>query len=135
MLPGPAPVNMAGMLTRFDMGEVEGLGGGLPTGTVTFVLGDVVGSTRLWQEHGEAMPVDTRTTEGYRPVAPLWDNPEAAFDEVVGANLRTAFLALKHVVPHIRDGGAIVNLASALGVVGAEGMAGYAAAMWRSDSA
>ena len=44
------------MLTRFNLGEVEGAGGGLPTGTVTFVLGDVVGSTRLWQEHGEAMP-------------------------------------------------------------------------------
>ncbi|MGH8972789.1 MAG: ATP-binding protein [Acidimicrobiia bacterium] len=44
------------MLTRFDLGEVEGAGGGLPTGTVTFVLGDVVGSTRLWEDHADAMP-------------------------------------------------------------------------------
>ncbi|MDQ3944836.1 MAG: LuxR family transcriptional regulator [Actinomycetota bacterium] len=29
----------------------------LPAGTVTFVLGDVVGSTRLWEEHASEMPV------------------------------------------------------------------------------
>ena len=29
---------------------------GLPAGTVTFVLGDVVGSTRLWEEHDDIMP-------------------------------------------------------------------------------
>jgi predicted ATPase/class 3 adenylate cyclase/DNA-binding CsgD family transcriptional regulator len=38
------------------LGEVEGAGGGLPTGTVTFVLGDVVGSTRVWEDHADAMP-------------------------------------------------------------------------------
>jgi predicted ATPase/class 3 adenylate cyclase/DNA-binding CsgD family transcriptional regulator len=44
------------MLKRFDLGGVEGAGGGLPAGTVTFVLGDVVGSTRLWEDHADAMP-------------------------------------------------------------------------------
>ncbi|MDQ1497201.1 MAG: hypothetical protein QOD57_3631 [Actinomycetota bacterium] len=62
------------------------------------------------------------------PVRALPDYPDAAFDEVVGANLRSAFLGLKHVLPHVRDGGAVVNLASALGVVGAAGLAGYVAA-------
>jgi class 3 adenylate cyclase len=28
----------------------------LPTGTVTFLFTDVEGSTRLWDEHHEAMP-------------------------------------------------------------------------------
>src|SRR4051794_14674203 len=28
----------------------------LPTGTVTFLFTDIEGSTRLWQDHGEAMP-------------------------------------------------------------------------------
>jgi NAD(P)-dependent dehydrogenase (short-subunit alcohol dehydrogenase family) len=62
------------------------------------------------------------------PESTLWDYPDTAFEEIVVANVRTAFLGLKHVVPQIRDGGAVVNLASALGVVGAAGRAGYVAA-------
>jgi class 3 adenylate cyclase len=34
------------------MASVEG---GLPTGTVTFLFTDLEGSTRLWEEHPEAM--------------------------------------------------------------------------------
>src|SRR5438270_2700077 len=29
---------------------------GLPTGTVTFLFTDIEGSTRLWEQHPEAMP-------------------------------------------------------------------------------
>ncbi|MGH9010922.1 MAG: AAA family ATPase, partial [Acidimicrobiia bacterium] len=39
--------------------RMEGTGGltaGLPVGTVTFVLGDVAGSSRLWEDMAEAMP-------------------------------------------------------------------------------
>jgi NAD(P)-dependent dehydrogenase (short-subunit alcohol dehydrogenase family) len=54
-------------------------------------------------------------------------SPDAAFDEVLAANLRATFLGLKHTVPHVRDGGAVVNLASDLGVVGAPGLGGYVA--------
>jgi class 3 adenylate cyclase len=28
----------------------------LPTGTVTFLFTDIEGSTRLWEQHPEAMP-------------------------------------------------------------------------------
>jgi NAD(P)-dependent dehydrogenase (short-subunit alcohol dehydrogenase family) len=61
------------------------------------------------------------------PVLELVDYPEEAFDDVVGANLRAAFLGLKHVLPHLRDGGAIVNTASDLAVTGAPGLGGYVA--------
>src|SRR5207248_5072995 len=61
------------------------------------------------------------------PVCPLSDYSEAAFDEVVGGNLRAAFLGLKHVLPVVRDGGAVVNTASDLAVVGAAGLGGYVA--------
>jgi class 3 adenylate cyclase len=42
---------------RVDAGERQGpVREALPTGTVTFVLGDVAGSTRLWEDHPQAMP-------------------------------------------------------------------------------
>lgn len=59
--------------------------------------------------------------------SPLEEHPEAAFDDMITANLRATFLGLKHVLPHLRDGGAIVNTASDLAFVGAAGLAGYVA--------
>jgi NAD(P)-dependent dehydrogenase (short-subunit alcohol dehydrogenase family) len=61
------------------------------------------------------------------PAHPLADYPEADFDAMIAANLRPIFLGLKHALPHIRNGGAVVNLASELGVVGAPGLGGYVA--------
>jgi NAD(P)-dependent dehydrogenase (short-subunit alcohol dehydrogenase family) len=61
------------------------------------------------------------------PVRLLSEYSEADFDEVVGGNLRAAFLGLKHVLPVVRDGGAVVNTASDLAVVGAAGLGGYVA--------
>jgi NAD(P)-dependent dehydrogenase (short-subunit alcohol dehydrogenase family) len=61
------------------------------------------------------------------PVCPLPDTTEADFDEIVGGNLRAVFLGLKHVLPVVRDGGAVVNMASDLAVVGAPGLGGYVA--------
>jgi NAD(P)-dependent dehydrogenase (short-subunit alcohol dehydrogenase family) len=61
------------------------------------------------------------------PVHELPDYPEEVFDVVVGANLRAAFLGLKHVLPHLSEGGAIVNMASDLAVTGAPGLGGYVA--------
>ena len=59
--------------------------------------------------------------------APLEEHSEADFDEMVTANLRATFLGLKHVLPHVRDGGAVVNTASDLAFVGAAGLGGYVA--------
>jgi NAD(P)-dependent dehydrogenase (short-subunit alcohol dehydrogenase family) len=66
-------------------------------------------------------------TDREGPVCPLADTTEADFDEIVGGNLRAAFLGLKHVLPVLRDGGAVVNMASDLAVVGAAGLGGYVA--------
>lgn len=43
---------------------------------------------------------------------PLVDTPEADFDKVLGVNLRSVFLFVKHGVPHMPKGGAIVNVSS-----------------------
>lgn len=52
---------------------------------------------------------------------------EAEFDRVMAVNARGTFLGLKYVLPHMRDGGAIVNVASVSGIVGYPMVAAYVA--------
>ncbi|HEY6530874.1 MAG TPA: glucose 1-dehydrogenase [Acidimicrobiales bacterium] len=64
------------------------------------------------------------------PRGPLADIDEAVFDDVVASNLKGVFLGMKHAIPVMLDGGggAIVNTASAAGLVGWKGLAAYSAA-------
>jgi meso-butanediol dehydrogenase/(S,S)-butanediol dehydrogenase/diacetyl reductase len=64
---------------------------------------------------------------------PLGDGPvdectEEGWDAVLEANLKSVFLCSKHAIPALRrsGGGAIVNLSSVLGLVGAEDFATHA---------
>ncbi|WP_458095785.1 SDR family NAD(P)-dependent oxidoreductase [Roseomonas sp. WA12] len=43
---------------------------------------------------------------------PLLDTAEADFERVLGVNLRSVFLFVKHGVPHMPKGGAVVNVSS-----------------------
>jgi len=61
------------------------------------------------------------------PVAPITDYDEADFDKVLAVNVKGVFLGLKHVMPHLRQGAAVVNTSSALGLVGAPNLIGYIA--------
>lgn len=61
------------------------------------------------------------------PVASIEEYPDEEFDRVMQVNVRGVFLGLKHVVPFMPPGGAIVNTASTAGVVGAEGVVAYIA--------
>lgn len=63
--------------------------------------------------------------------APLAETPTATFDTVLAANLRGAYLCVKHEIPAMlaSGGGAIVNTASVAGLSGgAPGMSPYSAA-------
>ncbi|MEA2880520.1 MAG: hypothetical protein QOF14_5716 [Hyphomicrobiales bacterium] len=62
-------------------------------------------------------------------VAATAEHDEAAFDAVIGVNLKGVFLGLRHVLPQmIRQGsGAVVNTASVAGLVGTPGMPAYVA--------
>ena len=62
-------------------------------------------------------------------VQPLTETGADAFDRLMSVNARSAFLCLKHQLPGMiaRRSGAIVNVASAAGLVGAGHMAAYAA--------
>src|SRR4051812_47237777 len=59
------------------------------------------------------------------PVRPLTDYDDADFDAVIAVNLRGVYLGLKHVLPALQEGGAVVNASSALGLVGAPGLCAY----------
>jgi NAD(P)-dependent dehydrogenase (short-subunit alcohol dehydrogenase family) len=52
---------------------------------------------------------------------------EETFDRVIGINLKGVWLCLKHELPQMlkQGGGAIVNTASAAGLVGVEGLCAY----------
>src|SRR6202035_2582878 len=53
------------------------------------------------------------------PVRPIVDFPEEDFDRVMAVNIRGVFLGMKYVLPRMREGGSVVNMSSALGLVGA----------------
>jgi NAD(P)-dependent dehydrogenase (short-subunit alcohol dehydrogenase family) len=61
------------------------------------------------------------------PAAPLPDFGEAEFDRVMAVNARGTFLGLKYALPAMRDGGAIVNVASVSGIAGYPMVAAYVA--------
>lgn len=61
------------------------------------------------------------------PVAPLHDLDEAEFDRVMAVNARGTFLGLKYALPQMRDGGAIVNVTSVVGVAAYPMIAAYVA--------
>lgn len=79
---------------------------------------------RVRDEFGTiAMLANNAGIEGV--VAPIADTNVADFDRVLRVNVRGPFLGLKHLMPLLEDGGAVVNTSSALGLVGAPGLAAY----------
>lgn len=58
-------------------------------------------------------------------VRPIVEFPEEDFDRLMAINVRGVFLGMKHVLPRMRDGGSVVNMSSALGVVGGAGIVAY----------
>lgn len=61
------------------------------------------------------------------PVAPIVEYAEADFDRVIAVNLRGVFLGLKHVMPRMKRGGAILNMSSVAGLRGFAGLCAYVA--------
>jgi len=64
------------------------------------------------------------------PHAALADIDEATFDTILAINLKGVFLGMKYAIPAMLQagGGAVVNTASASGLVGWQGLSCYAAA-------
>jgi NAD(P)-dependent dehydrogenase (short-subunit alcohol dehydrogenase family) len=58
-------------------------------------------------------------------VAPIEEYPTEVFDQVLAVHVRGAFLAAKHVVPHMGQGGSIIITSSVAGLRGDPGVYGY----------
>jgi NAD(P)-dependent dehydrogenase (short-subunit alcohol dehydrogenase family) len=60
-------------------------------------------------------------------VHPIVEFPEEDFDQVMAINICGVFLGMKYVLPRVREGGSVVNMSSALGLVGGAGIIAYVA--------
>jgi NAD(P)-dependent dehydrogenase (short-subunit alcohol dehydrogenase family) len=58
-------------------------------------------------------------------VAPVTEYPEDVFDSVLAVHVKGAFLAAKHTLPHMNDGGSIIITSSIVGVKGDPGVCAY----------
>ncbi|MFN7022930.1 MAG: SDR family NAD(P)-dependent oxidoreductase [Pseudorhizobium sp.] len=58
-------------------------------------------------------------------VRPIADYPDAVFERVMAVHVTGAYLAAKHVSPHMHDGGSIVITSSVAGVRGDAGVYAY----------
>jgi NAD(P)-dependent dehydrogenase (short-subunit alcohol dehydrogenase family) len=58
-------------------------------------------------------------------IAPVVDYPEDVFDSVLAVHVRGAFLACKHGLPAMRDGGSLVICSSVAGMRGDPGVSAY----------
>lgn len=61
------------------------------------------------------------------PAAPMPDFDEAEFDRVMAINACSTFLGMKYALPHMSDGGAVVNIACVSGIAGYPMVAAYVA--------
>lgn len=76
---------------------------------------------------GRFGPIDVvfSNAGNFGTVAPIAEYPTEAFDAVHAVHVRGAFLAAKHAVPRMNDGGAIVITSSVAGVRGDPGVYAY----------
>ena len=81
--------------------------------TDTADVENLVGETR--GAFGESIDILVNVTGGLVARKPLSEMDEAFFEHVMKLNLTSAFLTAKFVVPHMRDGSSIINLASQAG--------------------
>lgn len=58
-------------------------------------------------------------------VGPIASYPDRAFDDVFAVHVKGAYLAAKHAVPHMNDGGSIIITSSVAGMRGDAGVYAY----------
>ncbi|MBN9042561.1 MAG: short-chain dehydrogenase [Rhizobiales bacterium 62-47] len=72
-----------------------------------------------------AIDVLVSNAGNFGAVSPIASYPDQAFDTVLAVHVRGAYLAAKHAVPHMNDGGSIVITSSVAGMRGDPGVYAY----------
>src|SRR5262245_41381201 len=105
----------------------------LPEGSATAMLADVT-DARATAAYVEATvarwgPIDVLFSNAgiSGVIKPVTDYPDDVFDAVVAVNLKGSFLACKHALTRMRDGGSIIMTSSVVGVTSDPGISAYAA--------
>jgi NAD(P)-dependent dehydrogenase (short-subunit alcohol dehydrogenase family) len=121
------------MLVDRDRTTLDATLKSLPDGQATAMLADVT-SAKDTQAYVDATvarwgPIDVLVSNAgiSGVIRPVIDYPEDVFDAVVAVNLKGSFLACKHALPKMRDGGSIIMTSSVVGVTSDPGIAAYAA--------
>ena len=121
------------MLVDRDRASLDAALKSLPEGRATAMLADVT-SAKDTQAYVDATvacwgPIDVLFSNAgiSGVIRPVTDYPEDVFDAVVAVNLKGSFLACKHALPKMRDGGSIIMTSSVVGVTSDPGIAAYAA--------
>jgi len=103
----------------------------LPSDRVATIRADVAdaGQTRAYVdaavERFGRIDVLFSNAGNFGVVAPIAAYPDETFDSVMAVHVRGAYLAAKHTVPHMNDGGAIVITSSVAGMRGDAGVYAY----------
>jgi NAD(P)-dependent dehydrogenase (short-subunit alcohol dehydrogenase family) len=103
-------------------------------GTVKFLKTDVSDSSQVRMLVDETVrtygTIDVVCNNaGVELLRPLIETSEADWDKVINTNLKGPFLISKYTLPHMlsKKAGTIINIASQLGIVGAENFSAYCA--------
>jgi NAD(P)-dependent dehydrogenase (short-subunit alcohol dehydrogenase family) len=121
------------MLVDRDRTRLDAVLKSLPEGRATAMLVDVTNAkeTTAYVDATVARwgPIDVLFSNAgiSGVIRPVTDYPEDVFDAVVAVNLKGSFLACKHGLGKMRDGGSIIMTSSVVGVTGDPGISAYAA--------
>ena len=106
----------------------------LPSPQIHTVLADVGDSDSVANYIAQSVarfgPIDVLFSNAGNdgPILPVTDYPLEMFDRIHRVHVRGTFLALKHGIPQVRDGGSIIVTSSVVGVMGVPGNSAYVSA-------
>ena len=89
---------------------------------------DLAKATKQLMEHWQSLDYLVNLVGFITEFNPITNYSESGWGEMIDGNLKSCFLSCKAIIPHLNEGGAIVNMSSGLGFVGREGYAPYSAA-------
>lgn len=119
------------LLVDRDADTLAHVASGLPPARIATMRADVAdaGQTQAYVdaavERFGKIDVLFSNAGNFGVVAPIATYPDETFDSVMAVHVRGAYLAAKHAVPHMNDGGAIVITSSVAGMRGDAGVYAY----------